>query len=67
MTLREYLRLRGETQVDFAERASISQATVSGLVAGKPIDPRASTIAKIAKATKGKVTMRDLVPKHLAA
>lgn len=59
MTLDAYLKARGESESEFAERAGIGRATVFRI---KKHGARSSpVIRKIVAACEGKVTANDLV------
>ncbi len=69
MRLRDYLSGRGESQLDFAARASVPQSAVSRLCNGGGV--RFPTAAKIIRATRespapdgGTVTWEDLIPEE---
>jgi len=67
MHLRDYLRVRSESQASFAGRSGISQQAVSLICHGSP--PRLSTAKRVVDATRdepapcgGTVSYEDLLP-----
>lgn len=58
MRLKQYLDANGISQAAFARMIGTSQVTVSRYIKGQRF-PHPTTIAKIFKATKGKVSVRD--------
>jgi len=65
MKLADYLAREGISQKEFAKRAGLSTATVSLLVRGLVWVSR-DAAAKIARASKGKVTADDFVQREAA-
>lgn len=57
MTLNEYLKRTGETQMGFGKRAGVAQAVISRILAGG--DACGRNWALIEQATSGKVTAAD--------
>ena len=55
-----FLRLEGITQRSFAKDTGLDEATVSRLLKGKHM-PSSTTIHKVERATKKKVTWVDLI------
>jgi len=60
MRFNTYLARQGLTPAGFARRAKIPRSTILDLVAGKS-KLRASTAYKIIKATRGEVSLEELV------
>lgn len=54
-----YLKHNNETQLNFAKRANVSQATISRAVNGERMDP--DTALKIVMAASGEIDLRDLL------
>lgn len=61
MTLAEYLDWKALTGQQFAELAGLDMATVSRLKNGQGKRPSGATVEKVERATRGKVTLADLV------
>lgn len=59
MRLADYLRSRDESQVAFARRTGIPQATINGICNGA--GTRSDTALRIIHATGGLVTLEDLI------
>jgi len=58
MTLEQYLSLTGIKQKEFAEKARLSQSTVSRLIRGK-FSPSRDLLSRIYEATGGDVQPND--------
>jgi len=61
MKLAEYLTREREPQWAFSQRAGISESMVSRIKLGRICNVSDEIAQKIVKATKGKVTLEDLV------
>jgi transcriptional regulator with XRE-family HTH domain len=66
MTLSDYLKLNGITEVEFAALIGRSQSAVNRIKLGRR-QPDWETLRRIAKATQGAVTPNDFLPKAVSS
>lgn len=60
MTLKQYMALTGQTQMQLAARLGVRHTTISRWCTGQNI-PRPKMIAKIQRLTDGAVSFRDFI------
>jgi len=60
MTLADYLKHRGLTQVEFARLVGVSKSAITLYLNGDRV-PRPAVAERIIKITKGRVTANDLM------
>ena len=65
MNIREYLDMTGLSPAQFSSLTGVCQQSIYLYLNGK-ITPRVWTAKKIEKETKGKVTVKDLIPDYEA-